>query len=430
MSNFQLPRGMRDIMPEEMVKREYVYQKIKEVLKNCGFSLLEASTLESLETLVAKSGELIKNEVYWFKDKAERDVGLRFDLTVGLARIVATNPELVKPLRLASISNMFRYDEPQFARYRCFYQWDAEVFGCEGVLADAEVISVTCSILESLGLNEYEVKISNRKLIEGLLVESGIPESKIPQVLRFVDKLAKLDEKGKRGEMEKLGLNEKQFGVILDLSKQGGSFRNVLKSFKEIKNEKVEKGLKELEDLASALEAYGKLKNCVVDLGIVRGIDYYTGIVFEVYDLKSKDLGAIAGGGRFDDLVGMYGKETPATGIAGGIERLLLSLERSKLLPEIRVSPKFFVIPVSESVKYKAISIAQEIRNLGISCEVDLLNKKLGKQMEYCDKKSIPYALILGEKELLENKIKVKNMKSGEEKFLSIDRLEELRSLP
>ncbi|MBI5133434.1 MAG: histidine--tRNA ligase family protein, partial [Thaumarchaeota archaeon] len=248
MSNFQLPRGMRDIMPEEMAKREYVYQKIREVLKRYGFSFVEASTLESLETLVAKSGELIKNEVYWFKDKAQRDVGLRFDLTVGMARIVATNQELLKPLRLASISNMFRYDEPQFARYRCFYQWDAEIFGSGGVVADAEVISLTCDILESLGLNEYEVRISNRKLIEGLLMESGVPEAKIPQVLRFVDKLAKLDENGRASEIKKLGLQEKQVKLILSLAEQGGDFRNALKSFREMKNEKMEIGLKELEE--------------------------------------------------------------------------------------------------------------------------------------------------------------------------------------
>jgi len=184
-----LPRGMKDIDSKEMAIRLWINDKIKNVLNRYGFQLVEPSAIENLKTLETKAGEDIRNEIYWFKDKGNRDVGLRFDLTVGLTRMVASDANMPEPMKIACISNMWRYDEPQFARYRSFYQWNVEIYGSSGGEADAETIMLSMDILEAFGLKDFEVRISNRKLIEGFLESAGVYESlKLENVMRVIDK--------------------------------------------------------------------------------------------------------------------------------------------------------------------------------------------------------------------------------------------------
>lgn len=423
---FTLPKGMRDISAEEMAKREYVFARIKGVFVRYGFRLVEPSALENLETLTAKSGPDLEKEIYAFEDKSKRKIGLRFDLTVGMARFVANN-EMPRPIRLACISNMWRYDNPQYTRYRSFWQWDAEIYGCAGPEADAEIISLICDILGAFGL-EFEIRISNRKLIEGFLLGVGVEKKKLMDVLRVIDKKSKVSEKELSEEFKKCGLNAKQIKKVLQFS--------VITSLEKAKaalpkNELALQGFDEMDSLFALLNAYGKSKKCRLDLSIVRGIDYYTGIVYEAWiknDGKQNDaegvqtLGAVAGGGRYDDLLDIYGKAMPATGVAGGIERLLLSLEKTGLLPEEN-KRQFFLAYATPDVFSDAVKIMNKARASGLPIIMDLNKRDLRKQFEYANRINARYVIVVGQKELAAGKLRLRDMKNGEEKEISLDNL-------
>jgi histidyl-tRNA synthetase len=402
---FQPPRGMRDIEPEDMAKQEFVYSRIKDILLRYGFQLVEPTALENFETVAAKAGPDIEKEIYTFSDKSKRKIALRFDLTVGLARMVASS-NYPRPIKLACISNMWRYDRPQFARYREFWQWDIEIFGCKGEEADAEIIAITCDILDSFGL-DYEIRVSNRKLVEGILIDAGIKKKDLLPVMRIIDKSSKITEKELVNELKKY--TDKT--AIAKLGK--------IKSPDEIKgkNELIAKGKEELKNLFSALENYGKADKCIIDLSIVRGFDYYTGIVYEAWVNGDEKLGAIAGGGRFDDLTGLYGNPMPATGVAGGIERLMLSLKNLKA----EKTPEVLVVYIKDFEK--AMEIVQELRKNRISASIDLNKRGLSKQLDYANKIAVRFTVIVGPEELKKGRVKLRDMKSGEEKEVEINKL-------
>jgi histidyl-tRNA synthetase len=419
-----LPRGMRDIDSKEMSVRLWIYEKIKDIIKRYGFQLVEPSAIEYLETLQAQAGEDIKNEIFWFKDKAGRDIGLRFDLTVGMTRMAASDATSIQPIKIACISNMWRYDEPQFARYRCFYQWDLEIYGSKEVEADLEVISVGIDVLEALGLKEFEVRISNRKLIEGFLEFLGISDEKQKEnVMRVIDKKRKLSEEELVNEFKKYGLEDSQVKTIMSFINNIGKSGIVIKKIKEIgiNNEKFNEGLKELMKLFYILQVVGREKYCVIDTSIVRGIGYYTGNVFECYDKGNEDIGAIWAGGRFDNLSKAYGRDMPAVGIAGGIERLILSLERNKLIPENLLQvPKVFVASVNDDMRERVLEIVDFLRKENISVEFDIKHKNLSRQLEYANSKKIPYVIIVGPEEVKSKKLKLKIMDEKIEKMMSL----------
>ena len=329
---------MRDTDADEMYRRFWLYDKIREVVRRYGFRLVEPTTIENLATLEAKSGPGIRDEIYWFKDKSGRSLGLRFDLTVGLARMVAGRSDLPEPIKLATIGGNWRYDEPQFGRYRYFTQWDIEIFGSKSPLADAEVICVGADILSSVGLTEFTIRISNRKLTEAYLKQVGIRTGeKMDRCLRIIDKIRKATRQQLEKEFKAIKIDEDTVAEIfsfIDLNGPPQSVLGQLDGFK-FESEAAREGCDELKVLASSLSSYARSGQCVYDLSIVRGIGYYDGIVFEAFDKDGKDIGSIFGGGRYDKLCKIYGKrDIPATGVAGGIERLMLSLERANLFPK------------------------------------------------------------------------------------------------
>lgn len=404
---FQPPRGMKDIYPEEMMLREFVYEKIMRVLKSYGFRFVEPSAVENFETLAAKAGPEIENEIYCFKDKSDRKLGLRFDLTIGIARMVAST-KMARPIKLACLSNAWRYDRPQAGRYRSFWQWDAEIFGVSGVEADAEIISLTCDILESFGL-DYKIRVSNRKLIEGFLANLGL-EKNMLAVLRAIDKISKISQKEILEELKKCGVDKKKAQQVLD-------FCSIKMDKIKPENKQMEEGIDELTHLFALLKNYGKQDRCMIDLSITRGIDYYTSIVYEAW---VDSANAIAGGGRFDNLAGLYGEAMPATGIGGGIERLLLAVEKTE---KVGIMPKILVAYVDESILPKAISVAQSLRKI-TSVDIDLMRRSIGKQLDYANAKKIKYVIIIGRQELEKGCIKLRNMHNGEEREIALDRLE------
>lgn len=418
-AQFTIPRGMRDIEPQEMARRIWLTDKIRQVLWNYGFQMLEPSPLENLETLEAKSGPEIREQIYWFPDKSARNLGLRFDLTVGMTRMVANRFDLPEAIKIASIGGNWRYEEPQFGRYRYFTQWDVEIYGVAEPSADAEIIAVGSDILDSVGLRESEIRISNRKLLEGFLRNIGLDsEATLERLIRVIDKLGRIGPGRAERELLQAGLTAEKVKKILEFGKLAGKPDDILGEIeaKLPRQTMVEKGFKELSGTIEALDPLGKLSNCRVDLGIVRGIGYYDGMVFEAYDRGGEELGSIFGGGRFDKLCRIYGKrDMPATGVAGGIERLMLSLERSKLFPDIEQRPKVFVVMVNETVRDEAVRIAQKLRSRGLGTDYDLKQRSLPKQLEYANALKARVAVIVGPRELKEGKVRLKDLRTGKE---------------
>jgi histidyl-tRNA synthetase len=424
---FTLPRGIRDIEPDEMAKRNWVYERIREMFRRYAFQEMEPATLEELRTLEAKSGPAIKDEIYWFNDKAGRSIGLRFDLTVGMARMVAGRSDLPEPIKLACIGGNWRYDEPQFGRYRYFTQWDAEIFGSDDPTADAEAVALSMDILSNVGLKEFEVRISNRKVIQGFVESLGLKsQEKIEAVFRTVDKSRKISAEAVKTELRSAGLESNVTDSLVEFISIQEKPARVLEKISEVQtlSEEAKLGYRQLVLLADALQGLGKLDRCLFDMSVVRGIGYYDGIVFEAFDKGGEEVGAVLGGGRYDRLCGVYGKRSiPATGVAGGIERLLISLEKAGVLPKHKEVGTVFVAAVNDEVRQHALSIAAKLRNARIPSDVDVKRKSLAKQLEYANSLGIPYALIVGPQELKSGQFKLRDMKKRTEETLTLDEI-------
>ena len=424
---FTLPRGIRDIEPDEMAKRNWVYERIREMFRRYAFQEMEPATLEELRTLEAKSGPAIKDEIYWFNDKAGRSIGLRFDLTVGMARMVAGRSDLPEPIKLACIGGNWRYDEPQFGRYRYFTQWDAEIFGSDDPTADAEAVALSMDILSNVGLKEFEVRISNRKVIQGFVESLGLKsQEKIEAVFRTVDKSRKISAEAVKTELRSAGLESSVIDSLVEFISIQDKPASVLEKISEVqtRSEEAKLGYRQLALLADALQGLGKLDRCLFDMSVVRGIGYYDGIVFEAFDKGGEEVGAVLGGGRYDRLCGVYGKRSiPATGVAGGIERLLISLEKAGVLPKHKEVGTVFVAAVNDEVRQQTLSIAARLRNARIPSDVDVKRKSLAKQLEYANSLGIPYALIVGPQELKSGQFKLRDMKKRAEETLTLDEI-------
>jgi histidyl-tRNA synthetase len=432
--SFTLPRGMKDVEPAEMSRRLWLYDKIREAVRKYGFQMVEPTTLENLKTLEAKSGHAIRKEIYWFRDKSGRSLGLRFDLTVGLARMVAGRYDLPEPVKFAAIGGNWRYDEPQFGRYRYFTQWDVEIFGSETPIADAEVIAVGADILDNVGLKDFSVRISNRRLTESYLEQLGIRSgTQLEQCLRTIDKVRKVSDAELQKEFRAIRIKDMIIDDILAFISLNGPPSAILDRLSafDLREESARKGVEELSVLADALASFGRSESCLFDLSIVRGIGYYDGIVFEAFDKAGEDVGSIFGGGRYDKLCKLYGKrDIPATGVAGGIERLMISLERANLFPKMRLQAKVFIATVQQAVAAEALKLAQSLRGEGISVETDLKARNLSKQLEYANSALIPYVIVLGPQEIKSQVLKIKKMATRLEIEVSFaDLASTLRSL-
>lgn len=401
---FETPKGISDIWFEEFDQRKWLYSKIDKVLRSYGFLFLEPSPLEYLETLVAKSGPEIEKEIYSFDDKKGEKLALRFDLTVGMARMIASK-QLPLPVRAANIGSVWRYDNPQHGRYRWFWQWDAEIFGSPKTASDAEIIAVTCDIMDAVGLKDYTVMMNSRKLMEGFLLSIGTPKERLLAVMRVVDKKAKMSDTDFEKELLKAGLtNEQVSGIRVHL-------KGVATVVDESNDRFVTESADEIAEIMRLLKSYGCKERCDFDSSIVRGFDYYTGIVFEV---RCGDAGSIAGGGRFDELVGIYGKPTPSVGAAGGIERMLISLQSQGAIKNTLES-SVAVIAVNGELLGEAVKTAQHLRAEGIRAITDIQGRDLRGQLEYANRAGIKRAIIIGPRELGEGKVTLRDMESGKE---------------
>ena len=424
--SFIPPRGMRDIEPEEFQLQEKIRSTFLEVAALFGFKIMEPSPLEALRTLEAKTGPSIQDEIYFFKDKGGRDLALRFDLTVGITRYIASRKDLHLPAKLGAFSSMWRYDEPQYGRYRWLHQWDVEIFGPTDVESDAEVIDFTSTLMKRVGLGESSIEIGDRRIIEEYIRKIlGIDDDAIViEMLRAVDKVGKKSLEDIVNEYGRKGGSEDDLKKLIGFGRTRGEANKMLVSLEEI-------GISNTGFVADLMDSikYRGVKNAVLNMSIVRGLDYYTGIVFEVFAKEDKDLGAIAGGGRYDSLPFVFGRrDLGATGAAGGVERIALAL--SKKSTNRFDGARVFVAYTGIELKKVASRIATDLRSQGITCETEISGRSLRKQMDAASQKSIRFVVIVAPRELSTGKVVLKDMESGEEEEISTKVLHsEIKSL-
>ena len=413
----ELPRGMKDFDRDEMIKIEYVRQIFLETAKTFRFDLIEPSPIELLSVLEAKSGPSIRDEIYQFKDKGDREVALRFDFTVGLTRYAASQKTLKLPAKFSSFGGVWRYDEPQKGRYRFFHQWNIETFGNLNSEHDAEIIEFTSRFFENLNLQNIVIDINHRKIVEiyiNQIFDSTEP-TLIGDIFRAVDKIQKKSKNEILEEYKKKGYSPEKLEKILEFSNLKGSPSEIEQNF----NTSSLEGWDELCVLYHSLKGRG-VDNIRINFGIVRGLDYYSGIVFEAYDSTS-DLGALVGGGRYDNLPSTFGRnDLGATGVAGGIERIILRLD-AQGISYTSSSDTVSVLYVNEELKSHAINCASELRKLGILTNIDLTGKPLKKQME--NSSGSKFSIIFAPKEFSEKHVVLRNMIDRTEKQIPLSEL-------
>lgn len=412
---------MRDLEPNEFEMVEKIRDNFFEVVRLFNFKPMEPSPIELLSTLEAKSGPSIKDEIYCFKDKGGRDLGLRFDLTVGLTRFVASRRELHLPIKLCSFSSMWRYDEPQFARYRWFYQWDAEIFGIKSVEADAEIIELTNMMLDRLGLRNSSIEIGDRTIVEEYVKrELGTNEEvKILEALRALDKVTKQTVPEVLNYYSQKGIEEQILRNLFSFGSIRGEPNKIMNALRE-KNLDVSV----LESLVDSLKSRG-VTNVFLNMGVVRGLDYYTGTVFEVFDEENKDIGALAGGGRYNRLPTAFGRpELAATGVAGGVERIMLALSgKSQGKNETDAFTSTFVAYTNKGLLKEAIKLVSKLRRSGVYSDFDLLERSFGKQLSIASSLAANYVIIIAPNEYSLNEVIVKDMKNRTERRISLNSL-------
>ena len=414
----ELPRGMRDLEQEELYNINYIEEKFLETATLFNFKIMEPSPIEMLSTLETKSGTNISNEIYSFSDKGDRKVALRFDLTIGLTRFVAARRDLKMPAKLATFAGVWRYDEPQAGRYRYFHQWDIEIYGSFSHESDAEVIEFVSVFLKKLGL-KVSIEINDRQLMEEFVRHQlGIEdEYKILEMFRAIDKVPK---KGTNAVLEeyKDKIECSTLQRLIDLSTRNGTIAKVVESqgdLKELTN------LTKLAKLMDSLKARG-VNNARVNLGIVRGLDYYSGLVFEAFD-TSLEMGALVGGGRYDRLTDAFGRrDIGATGAAGGVERIVIALQKHGILKS-EPKPLVYVAYTSDDMGERTLELVSNLRNSGVIADYDLQGRTLRKQLDDASTKGALITVIVAPDEIKYGQVTVRLMKDGSESKRTINDL-------
>jgi len=415
----ELPRGMKDFEGEENANIEHIRNHFKKLSNLYGFSFMDPSPIELLSTLETKSGPGIRDEIYFFKDKGDREVALRFDFTMGLTRYAAAQKSIKLPAKISAFGGVFRYDEPQKGRYRYFHQWDIEVYGKASLESESEIIEITSRLFDSLLLKDITIDINHRNLVESYI--NKVFDSKDPvlvaDILRAVDKIAKKSKEQILKEFQEKGYATEKLEKILGFSKIKGSIAEVEQAFDVSQLESWD----ELKALIDSLDNRG-VSNVRINFGIVRGLDYYSGVVFEVFD-KNSTLGALAGGGRYDTLTKAFNREDiGATGVAGGVERIILTMQEQKIISEIK-QKRVAVLYINEEMQKVAHSITSLLRLNNIPTDIDLAGRNMKKQMDIAS--SAQLAIIVGPQELENGNVVLKDMMNGTEGIISLEKLTE-----
>lgn len=423
--------GFPEYLPHVQIQFNTMLRVISEVYERYGFSPIETPAIELAAVLLAKGGGETEKEIYQFS-KGDNELALHYDLTVPLARYVAQHEgNLVFPFRRYQIQKNWRAERPQKGRFREFYQCDIDIIGSKSVLHDAEVVAVANEIFERLKLGRFIIRISNRKLLSGFVESMGLVE-KTSDVLHLVDKLEKIGTDAVIEALSKVGLNTEDSNQIIDFVNMNGSPNEVIDQLNglSIDNTQFNDGLAEIEKLFGAVNSLGVSKDHYsLDLKIVRGLDYYTGTVYETNLIDHPEFGSICSGGRYDDLSKYYTKTSlPGVGISIGLTRLFACLLESHLVKEAPATPaKVLVIPLDQDQSLgRALEVASELRAQQINTQVYLDEAKIDKQFKYADRLKIPYVIVIGEAEVESGNVVLKDMDSGEQALYSIQEIVEI----
>ncbi len=418
MPTFQAVRGMRDLLPEEAEALNYVIAKARETAKLYGYKEIITPVVEPYELLNAKSGEEIRSRMFTFKDLGDRTVVLRPEFTASIARLATTTlKNEPKPLRTLSVGSVYRYDEPQRGRYREFWQSNFELMGSDKPEADAEIILLTNNLMKAVGLREYAFKLGQIGILRGILTQEKVEEKTQNAILQRMDK--------------------KEYDQALRLV-ESVKCRELLKGLLELKGsdacETAEKTKEHAKGYDAAVAAADNLleilklvteSGCkieLVDPAFARGLEYYTGMIFEVY-IPEMDI-ALGGGGRYDKLIEVFGGEpTPATGAAHGLDRIALARQIQETSQNNEHMKKVLVIPLNEKMKQEALKIAQILRKEGIQTEFEVMGRKITKALEDADRRNVDFAVILGERELKEGKVVVRDLSKRHQETVEISKL-------
>ena len=414
---------MRDFLPEQARTMRYIENLARELAKLYGFKEVITPVVESYDLLAAKSGEEIRQRMYAFKDLGGRKVALRPEFTASIARLVATTlRNEPKPLRLFCVGSLYRYDEPQLGRYREFWQSNFELIGSKNPEADAEILTLTNDLMERLGLKNYWFKIGHMGILRGILGEEGVKEEDQNLIMQRFDK--KLWEEGLK-ILEKLKVSRKCLQTVKNLMKiHGTKIEDVLG--------KVREKVKDYEVSVSAVENLEEILNLTFESGVkfevsiepafARGLEYYTGIIFEVFTPELEI--ALGGGGRYDKLIELFGGEpTPAVGVAHGIDRIMLAMEKQKIKPKVPGKPFVVIIPIEEDLKSKALEVAIQLRKKGVCTEVEVMRRTVTRALQDADRRGATHTVLVAPKELKEGKVVLRDMQLREQKAVDLEKL-------
>ena len=422
--------GFMELKPNEQILFDQIKEKIEESYKRFGFLPLDTPILELSEVLLAKAGGETEKQIYRFT--RGDDLAMRFDLTVPLAKYVSKNyGELQFPFRRYQIGKVYRGERPQKGRFREFYQADIDIIG-DGELSimnDAEIPSIIYTTFKNLGFDDFTIRINNRKILNGLFEYLNIVELST-EIMRIIDKLEKIGKENVKLELLKLNIEEENVVKILEFISISGNNEEKIEALEKlnIKNEVFEKGLFELKEVVKYIRLFGvPEENFSIDLTIARGLDYYTGTVYETFLDNYREIGSVCSGGRYDNLAENYtDKSLPGVGIAIGVTRLFDQLNDLKLIKTEKESiSDVLVISTSDDVS-ECLPIANTFRKEGINTEVYMNDKKMKAKFKYADKLKIPYVAIIGEDEVRENKVSLKNLVTGKQDTINIQEAVEI----
>ena len=432
MSNKTKPRtlsGTLELLPNDQIVFNEMMDKIKKTYESFGFLPLDTPIIELSEILLAKAGGETEKQIYRF-NKGDNDLSLRFDLTVPLAKYASMyQNDLAFPFKRYQIGKVYRGERPQKCRFREFYQCDIDVISDKlDVINDAEMVNVIYEAFKLLDLAKFTICINNRKILNGLFESLELDDKKV-DVMRIIDKIDKIGEDAMREELDKIGITQERIDKICEFISISGSTAEKIQKLKEmnINNETFLEGLKELEKVAKYVKEFGIPENNFrVDLKIARGLDYYTGTVYETFFDEFRNLGSVCSGGRYDNLTEYYtDRKLQGVGISIGLTRLYSQLKEMGLINEsISSISKVLVVPMDEKCTEFALKVAKKIRENGINTEVySSFNKDMKAKMKYADKLNIPYVCIIGENEINENCIMIKNMEEKTQEKVKVEEI-------
>ncbi len=445
-----IPKGTRDFSPAEVAKRQYIIATIKSNFEKFGFQPIETPSFENSETLMGKYGEegdrlifkilnsgdyLAKTDAILLQNKESNKLtssisekALRYDLTVPFARyVVQHQSEIEFPFKRYQIQPVWRADRPQKGRFREFFQCDADVVGSKSLWQEVELVQLYDSVFTQLGLDGVTIKINNRKILSGIAEVIGAKDKLIDFTVAL-DKLDKIGEDGVKKEMIEKGISESALEKVQPLFNFTGTISEKIEKLSALLSAS-EEGIKGVEELRFICDTIANLRinKSILDLDVTlaRGLNYYTGAIFEVAPPKSVSMGSIGGGGRYDDLTGIFGlQDMSGVGISFGLDRIYLVLEELNLFPEtVTIASKALFINYGEKEAFYSMQAITKLRTFGIKVELYPDNVKVGKQFQHADKRGIPFAIIVGETEMNEEKFALKNLNSGEQVLLDFEGL-------